>query len=205
MQWARQNGSYILEDDYNGEFRYFTHPISSLQGMSGGQNVIYCGSFSRILLPSLRISYLVLPQSLLPAYSRVKNVYNQTSSSIEQFALAEFIASGNLRRHIKKMRRRYAVKNTLLRSALAKIFGGKISIMAYESGLHIRLAVHTNSTAQLLAQQAAGAGIHILPVSPTTAYADNKPAAPEILLSFAGIAEDDIEPALQELQKVWGL
>ena len=205
LQWARQNGSYILEDDYNGEFRYFTHPISSLQGMSGGQNVIYCGSFSRILLPSLRISYLVLPQSLLPAYSRVKNLYNQTSSSIEQFALAEFIASGNLRRHIKKMRRRYAVKNTLLRSALAKIFGGKISIMAYESGLHIRLAVHTDSTAQRLAQQAATAGIHILPVSATTAYADNKPAAPEILLSFAGIAEDDIEPALQELQKVWGL
>ena len=187
LQWARQSGSYILEDDYNGEFRYFTHPISSLQGMSGGQNVIYCGSFSRILLPSLRISYLVLPQS------------------IEQFALAEFIASGNLRRHIKKMRRRYAVKNTLLRSALSKIFGGKISIMAYESGLHIRLAVHTNSTAQRLAQQAASAGIHILPVSPTAAYADNKPASPEILLSFAGIAEDDIEPALQELQKVWGL
>ena len=76
--------------------------------------------------------------------------------------------------------------------------------MAYESGLHIRLAVHTDSTAQRLAQQAAGAGIHILPVSPTAAYADNK-AAPEILLSFAGIAEDDIEPALQELQKVWGL
>ena len=71
--------------------------------MSGGQNVIYCGSFSRILLPSLRISYLVLPQNLLPVYNRIKHLYNQTSSSIEQFALAEFIASGGLRRHIKKM------------------------------------------------------------------------------------------------------
>lgn len=205
LQWARKTGSYILEDDYNGEFRYFTHPIASLQGMGGGQNVIYCGSFSRILLPSLRISYLVLPQTMLPVYNRIKHLYNQTSSSIEQFALAEFIAAGDLRRHIKKMRRRYAIKNTLLRNALAKIFGNKISIMAYESGLHIRLAVHINSTAQLLAQQAAGAGIHILPVTPTTANADNKPTAPEILLSFAGIAEDDIEPALQELQKVWKL
>lgn len=102
LRWAQQNSAYILEDDYNGEFRYFSHPISSLQGMSGGQNVIYCGSFSRILLPSLRISYLVLPQNLLPVYNRIKHLYNQTSSSIEQFALAEFIASGGLRRHIKK-------------------------------------------------------------------------------------------------------
>ena len=100
LRWAQQNSAYILEDDYNGEFRYFSHPISSLQGMSGGQNVIYCGSFSRILLPSLRISYLVLPQNLLPVYNRIKHLYNQTSSSIEQFALAEFIASGGLRRFL---------------------------------------------------------------------------------------------------------
>lgn len=200
LQLAQQNTTYILEDDYNGEFRYFTHPISSLQGMSGGQHVIYCGSFSRILLPSLRISYLVLPQNLLPAYNRIKNLYNQTSSSIEQFALAEFIASGELRRHIKKMRRRYAVKNNLLRSALADIFGSKASIMAYESGLHIRLAVHTAATAAQLAQKALTAGIHILPVT-----ASSSGTSPEILLSFAGIAEEDIEPALQELKKAWKL
>lgn len=197
LQWIRSTDGYILEDDYNGEFRYFTHPISSLQGMGGGQNIIYCGSFSRILLPSLRISYMVLPQNLLPVYNRIKPLFNQTSSSIEQFALAEFIAAGDLRRHIKKLRRRYAVKNTLLRNALEKIFGNKISIMAYESGLHIRLAVHLDTNAQTLAQKAREAGIHILPV----AAADN--AAPEILLSFAGIAEEDIEPALKILQKVW--
>ena len=199
LRWAQTNKAYILEDDYNGEFRYFTHPISSLQGMSGGQNVIYCGSFSRILLPSLRISYFVLPQSLLPAYNRIKHLYNQTSSSIEQFALAEFIASGELRRHIKKTRRRYAVKNSLLRTALAKIFGDKISIMAYESGLHIRLAVHTSASAAGLYRQAMAQGIHILPVTAAGGR------FPEILLSFAGIAENDIEPALLELKKVWQL
>ena len=123
-------------------------------------------------------------------------MYNQTSSSIEQFALAEFIASGGLRRHIKKMRRRYAVKNTLLRTALANIFGSKASIMAYESGLHIRLAVHAAATAEELAQKAMSKGIHILPVKAAES------SSPEILLSFAGIAEEDIEPALK---KVWGL
>ncbi len=199
LNWARSSSSYILEDDYNGEFRYFMHPISSLQGMSGGQNVIYCGSFSRILLPSLRISYLVLPQSLLPAYNSIKHLYNQTSSSIEQFALAEFISTGDLRRHIKKMRRRYAAKNTLLRTALAKIFGDKISIIAYESGLHIRLAVHTDCTAAALAQKALAAGTHILPVTASGGR------YPEILLSFAGIAENDIEPGLASLQKIWQL
>ncbi len=199
LEWIRNTGGYILEDDYNGEFRYFTHPISSLQGMGGGQNIIYCGSFSRILLPSLRISYMVLPQNLLPVYNNIKQLYNQTSSSIEQFALAEFIASGNLRRHIKKLRRRYAVKNTLLRNALEKIFGDKISIMAYESGLHIRLAVKLNTDARTLAKKALTAGIHILPVAAAGS------TAPEILLSFAGIAEEDIEPALKMLKEVWDM
>ncbi|MCD7874828.1 MAG: PLP-dependent aminotransferase family protein, partial [Acidaminococcaceae bacterium] len=136
LRWAARQQAYLLEDDYNGEFRYFSRPVSSLQGMSDGSTVIYLGSFSRLLLPSLRISYMVLPPLLLERYRQLGHLYNQTSSTIEQLALADFIDVGALRRHVKRLRKLYSSKNVLLRQALAEIFGNKIIVRAYESRLH---------------------------------------------------------------------
>lgn len=197
LRWAAQQRAYLLEDDYNGEFRYFGRPVSSLQGMSDGNTVIYLGSFSRLLLPSLRISYMVLPPLLVERYRQLGHLYNQTSSTIEQLALADFIAAGALRRHVKRLRKLYSNKNTLLRQALTEIFGSRIIVRAYESGLHLRLAVDTGLTAEKLAAQALQKGVRILPVY------DSNGTLPEILLSFAGIQENEIRPALLQLKKAW--
>lgn len=197
LRWAAQQRAYLLEDDYNGEFRYFGRPVSSLQGMSDGNTVIYLGSFSRLLLPSLRISYMVLPPLLVERYRQLGHLYNQTSSTIEQLALADFIAAGALRRHVKRLRKLYSNKNTLLRQALTEIFGSRIIVRAYESGLHLRLAVDTGLTAEELAAQALQKGVRILPVY------DSNGTLPEILLSFAGIQENEIRPALLQLKKAW--
>lgn len=197
LRWAAQQRAYLLEDDYNGEFRYFGRPVSSLQGMSDGNTVIYLGSFSRLLLPSLRISYMVLPPLLVERYRQLGHLYNQTSSTIEQLALADFIAAGALRRHVKRLRKLYSNKNTLLRQALTEIFGSRIIVRAYESGLHLRLAVDTGLTAEELAAQALQKGVRILPVY------DSNGTLPEILLSFAGIQENEIRPALLQLKKTW--
>lgn len=197
LRWAAQQRAYLLEDDYNGEFRYFGRPVSSLQGMSDGNTVIYLGSFSRLLLPSLRISYMVLPPLLVERYRQLGHLYNQTSSTIEQLALADFIAAGALRRHVKRLRKLYSNKNTLLRQALTEIFGSRIIVRAYESGLHLRLAVDTGLTAEELAAQALQKGVRILPVY------DSNGTLPEILLSFAGIQENEIHPAMLQLKKAW--
>lgn len=197
LRWATQQQTYLLEDDYNGEFRYFGQPVSSLQGMSDGRTVIYLGSFSRLLLPSLRISYMVLPPLLLDRYRQLGHLYNQTSSTIEQLALADFIAAGALRRHVKRLRRLYSNKNTLLRQALTEIFGSRVIVRAYESGLHLRLAVVTQQTADTLSERALENGVRILPVY------DSNGNLPEILLSFVGIQENDIRPALLQLKKAW--
>lgn len=101
LRWTREHDGYILEDDYNGEFRYFATPVSSLQGMGDGEHIVYLGSFSRLLFPSLRISYMVLPPGLLPDYQCLARLYNQTSSTVEQLALASFLREGHLRRHVK--------------------------------------------------------------------------------------------------------
>lgn len=188
----------IIEDDYNGEFRYFARPIGALQGLSGGDNVIYFGSFSRLLMPSLRISYMVLPPKLLSRYNACAQLYNQTSSTIEQLALAEFIAGGHMRRHVRRLRKLYALKNTLLRASLAEIFGELITVRSYASGLHIRLAIRSQNTSEELAALALAEGVRILPVQAATPKAD-----PEILLSFAGINEDHIRAALLLLKKAW--
>ena len=198
LHWAQQTNGLIIEDDYNGEFRYFTRPIGALQGLSGGDSVIYFGSFSRLLMPSLRISYMVLPPKLLPRYNACAQLYNQTSSTIEQLALAEFIAGGHLRRHVRRLRKLYALKNALLRDALTEIFGHLVTVRSYASGLHIRLAVRTNNTAGELASLALAEGVRILPVQVNAPKAE-----PEILLSFEDINEDHIRPALLLLKKAW--
>ena len=196
IRWCVDRKTYILEDDYNGEFRYFSTPVTSLQGMSNGDYIIYLGSFSRLLLPSLRLSYAVLPATLLPAYEKIKKLYNQTSSTIEQLALAYFIKEGSLRRHVKKLKHLYKEKNTLLRQCLSRYFGDRVQILSYESGLHMRIAVQSQLASTELAEKALAVGIRVIPVK-------KKTPLPEFLLSFAGIQSQDIEPAVKLLSKCW--
>lgn len=197
LKWASRTKTFILEDDYIGEFRYLSRPIPSLQGMSNGNSVIYMGSFSRTLVPSLRISYMVLPLNLLPAYQQVRDRYNQTSSGMEQLALAGFIADGHLSRHIRHLRKIYAAKNHLLQQALQQVFGNKIDIASYESGLRVLLLVNSPLSAESLSALALEHGIAVIPV--------NTPAGgrPQIMLSYAGIPEGDIPSAIRSLALAW--
>ena len=187
---------YIIEDDYNGEFRYLATPTPALHSFGNSRQIIYLGSFSRTILPSLRISYLVLPRTLLPAYEKVKKNYNQTSSTIEQLALAQYIEDGCLSKHVKKLRTVYKKKNDLLRNALKKYFHAKISILNFTSGLHLHISLQSKFRADVLAAKALEAGIRIIPVL------GGKAQNPEFLLSFAGIDEGDIDKGIKALQKV---
>jgi GntR family transcriptional regulator/MocR family aminotransferase len=185
---------YLLEDDYNGEFRYLHRPVPALHSFGNREQIIYVGSFSRTMLPSLRISYLVLPEKLLPAYRAIAHRYNQTSSTVEQLALADYIAEGYLTRHVKKLRTRYRAKSNLLQEALVAAFGDKVSIVSLESGLHLHIALNCPGTAEKLAEKALSGGVKIMPVR------DSRSGNwPEFLLSFAGIAQDQIR------RGVWAL
>ena len=178
---------YLLEDDYNGEFRYLHRPTPALHSFGNREQIIYVGSFSRTLLPSLRISYLVLPETLLPAYEAVRNQYNQTSSTMEQLTLASYISQGYMTRHVKKLRSVYREKNKLLRQALQLVFGKEATLLSYGTGLHLHIALDLPGTAVELARKALQQGVKVIPVrgrAPGT--------RPEFLLSFAGIPEDKI-------------
>jgi len=187
---------YILEDDYNGEFRYLNTPTPALHSFGNSEQIIYLASFSRTLLPSLRISYLVLPKKLLSAYRQKAKFFNQTSSTIEQLALAEYIEQGYLARHVKKLRSLYNEKNLILQQTLLKTFGKKVTILDYASGLHLRIALHYSLSAQALAKKALQHGIRVIPILGTTSR-----HGPEVLLSFAGIAKEAIPKGIAALQK----
>lgn len=119
VKYAKQNNTVIIEDDYNGELRYKSHPTACLQSY-GTNNTVYIGSFSKILLPSVRISYMCMPEILLNKYLRIKENYNQTTSKTEQLALAEYIKDGKLEKHLRKLRRYYNNKSEIMKKQIKK-------------------------------------------------------------------------------------
>jgi GntR family transcriptional regulator/MocR family aminotransferase len=137
LKWASEENAYIIEDDYDSILRYEGMPIPSLQGLNKGENVIYVGAFSKLLLPSLRISFVVIPLSLMEAYDKMKMRYSQTVSKIEQLALAHFMNEGYFDRHIRRIKKWYGKKNQRLIEALKSRENAKFSIIGKSSGLHI--------------------------------------------------------------------
>jgi GntR family transcriptional regulator/MocR family aminotransferase len=137
LNWAREKDSLIIEDDYDSIIRYETEPIPSLQGLDEGEHVIYLGSFSKLLTPSIRISYMVLTRSLIETYNKNKNRFTQTASKLEQLTLGQLMKDGHFERHLKKINKIYYKKNMMIKERLKKRFGDQITIIGGNSGLHL--------------------------------------------------------------------
>ena len=134
----------IIEDDYNNEFRYFSKPRPCLQGLAGGEQVVYLSTFSKLLLPSIRLSFMILPDELLPHYEKKKALYNQTASKAEQLALCQFLRDGHLDSQIRKLKRLYAGKAKALCSELEAAFGNRAKISMGESVSMVHLKLRSN-------------------------------------------------------------
>ena len=138
LAWAsRENGRYLIEDDYDSEFRYKGRPIPALQGNDTEGKVIYLGTFSRAIAPSIRISYMVLPETLLPAYEENGRCFSATVSKTDQKILEEFMRSGAFERHLNRMRAQYKGKHDLLIRLLKEILGGSTRCPARNAGVHV--------------------------------------------------------------------
>lgn len=193
LEWARESGGIIIEDDHNGELRYRAHPIPAMQGIGGGESVVYIGSFSKLLLPSVRIGYMVLTPELLERYRRRAANYNQTASKIEQLALSGYIKSGQLERHLRRLRKLYSDKSCKLIKALEETFGDTVNILLQETPLTLILTVHSRKSAKELCRLALEKGVRVMTAS----------GGEKIRLGFAGIPLDDIEPAVLCLKDAW--
>ncbi|WP_088013493.1 PLP-dependent aminotransferase family protein [Gottfriedia acidiceleris] len=202
LQWAQgEYGRYVIEDDYDSEFRYTGKPIPALQGLDTEGNVIYMGTFSKSLLPSLRMSYMVLPKQLIELYQSQYLFYTQSVSRIDQEIIRRFLNEGHWEKHIHKMRVVYRKKRDALISALEKYFTNKVEVIGEDSGLHILLKVHNGMLEEELIKRAAEKNIKVYPVS--MYYCEGTNPKNTVLLGFAILSQSEIEEAIRLLYNAW--
>jgi len=198
LAWARLNRAVIIEDDYDSEYRYSGPPLPCLQGLSEDVPVIYCGTFSKMMFPGLRIGYLILPAHMLPVFGRAKWISDRHTALLEQAALADFIGEGHLERHVRRMRRIYGQRRAVLCDALSRHFGSAADVQGEAAGMHLLVRF-----ADLRMQQRAkGARVQLPPtdcyyLQPSCAA----PAHSEFLLGFAALPEAAIEEGIRRLAK----
>ncbi|GGH81302.1 GntR family transcriptional regulator/MocR family aminotransferase [Pullulanibacillus pueri] len=204
LKWAEMTEGYIIEDDYDGEYRYKGKPIPSLQGLDRNERVIYLGTFSKALIPSIRISYMVLPPTLLSTYHQHFTLFKQTTSRLHQETLLHFIQEGHWERHLNKMRTLYRKKHDVLLSTIKQWMGERVRVIGDQSGLHIVLEVKNGMKEEELIASARQKGVKIYPLS---IYFNNPKATrcSKVLLGFGGLSEKQIKEGIVLLSKAWKL
>ena len=195
LKEAQRQDFLIIEDDYNSEFRYFQKPTPALQGLAGGQGVIYLGTFSKMLLPSIRMSFMVLPPELLEAYEARRGMYNQTASKAEQIAITQFIRDGHLNSQIRKSRKIHLAKSMELAATVEKVLGTKGEPRIGETGFHVYVTLDTDLSAEVVARRAKEKGLLVLP------EVDSGEGRPTIMLNIANVAVSDYETAMTLLKE----
>ena len=199
LTWAQQTGGLIIEDDYDSEFRYGEKPIPALQGLDQSNSVLYIGTFSKVLFPSLRIGYLVVPKNLVAIFTRAKWLNHRHLPILEQQVLTEFIKEGYLERHIRKMRSIYDKRRQVLVKALKKYFGGRIKILGEKAGIHLMVRLNSNLNDQEIIQRAASFGIGMMSANPH--YLINHPRG-EFIFGYGEVTETQLQQGIRTLAQI---
>ncbi len=202
LEWARTNKSMIIEDDYDSELRYFGRPIPSLAGLDQGENVVYLGSFSSTLFPSIKISYMVLPKALQKLFSSIVGDYTQTCSKAEQLTLALYMQNGLYQTNIKKLRKLYSQKVHAATDSINKAMLGWVKILNSSSGVHILLEVKSKQSPEQLCLAAATLGIDIVPITKYTFQKIDKDNA-VLIFYYTRIPLSEIDGAIKKLAGLW--
>ena len=204
LRWAAgAPGRYIIEDDYDAEFRFDTRPLPSLQGMGGQRGpVIYLCTFSKSLAPSIRIACMVLPPELLEGYRRRYGSYSNTVSRFEQQTLCRFIAGGHFTRHLSRMRGVYKGRMERLAAALEAALPGVV-LRGRHTGLHLLLTLPGGPGEGEMVRRAAAEGVGLRGLS--AYYAEGAADCPEntVILGYASLPDRDIPPLAEALARAW--
>lgn len=201
LQWAREGGHIIVEDDYDSEFRFDGRPIPALQGLDGGDRVIYLSTFSRSLAPGIRVAYMVLPEWLLPRWREQYGGYASTVSRFEQHTLSTLMEDGHFARHINRIRSIYRGRRDALLQALLQALGEEARPMCTHTGLHMPVRIGNGMSEKALVGAAAAQGVRVRALG---AYRTQPVSEhPTVVLSYGGLAAEDIEPACTLLARAW--
>ena len=199
LDWARRRGAWLLEDDYDSEYRYDNQPIASLQGLDTDQRVIYIGTFSKVLFPALRVGYLVIPPDLVARFRRIREAMDNSPAPLYQAVLHDFIHDGHFARHIRRMRDLYAERRRALVRALERELGDDVRIAGDRAGMHIVVLLAAGARDRAIAEHAAQRGISVTPLS--SCYVGAHPR-PGLLLGYGTIRAGEIPDAVRRLKAI---
>ena len=201
LDWAERHDAFVLEDDYDSEFRYAGRPIEAIQGLDQRGRTLYMGTLSKVMFPALRLGFLVLPYCLLETFRVAKWLADRHSPVLEQIALADFINSGNFERHLRRMRRRHAARRQALIDALDYYLGDQIEVMGTHSGIHLVIWLNTINATQVagLELKAAEAGVGLYSIAP---YYLSPPKRAGFLMGFGALEAEQITEGVRRLADV---
>ena len=200
LDWAAADSDrYIIEDDYDSEFRFNAHPMPALHTLDGGGKVIYLNTFSKTLAPSIRISYMVLPGSLMEKFRRTLGFYSCTVPSFEQYTLERFISRGHFEKHINRMRKHYkSIRNRVLTAITGCKYADHFTILEENAGLHFLLQVDLPLTDAQLTQLCRKLGLRVAPLSSYYRFPEENSHC--LVVNYSGLTEE----ALTGLEKILG-
>jgi GntR family transcriptional regulator/MocR family aminotransferase len=198
LDWARRSGAWILEDDYDSEYRYESLPIAALQGLDQDNRVIYIGTFSKVLFPALRIGYLVVPPDLVASFVAVREAMDIFPPTLYQAALTDFINEGHFGRHLRRMRQLYRER----RSALVEALGREIpelEVHGDQAGLHLTATLPEGFPDRRISEEAARQRLWAMPLSSCYLGEESRPG---LVLGFGGVEVGEIGVGVERLKKV---
>ena len=202
LRWAREQDGYIIEDDYDSEFRFDAHPVPTMMSLDGSGRVVYMNTFSKSLAPSIRISYLVLPEEMMHLFREKLGFYSCTVSSFEQQTLARFLSRGHFEKHINRMRRFYrARRNRILELLKTCDFAPLLTIREEDAGLHFLLTVDTKMPDEALISLCVQAGLPVRALSSYYHTPAQESVAHCLVVNYAALREEDLETALKKISK----
>ena len=205
LNWASAaEGRYIIEDDYDSEFRYNSKPIPAVQSIDGNGRVIYLGTFSKTIAPSVRISYMALPPGLMDEYNRRFTKFSTSVSALEQEVIAAFINGGHYERHLNRMRKLYGEKRAVLLEELGKL-GDAISINGENAGHHLALRLKNGPGEEKMTELAAENGVRVYPISPYFINGTPENYENTVLIGYASLPKERITEGVERLRRAWGI
>jgi GntR family transcriptional regulator/MocR family aminotransferase len=196
LDWAQSSGAWIIEDDYDSEFRYESMPIASLQGLDCNSRVIYLGTFSKVLFPSLRLGYMVIPSDLVDHFVAIRLATDLGPPGFFQSVLEDFVSEGHFARHIRRMRTLYADRRRVLIDSICKELGLEMDVTGGQAGMHLSLALPKGIRDREIVARAAKQNLWLVPLS--SCYL-REASRQGFILGFGSATTQEIPGAVRKL------
>jgi GntR family transcriptional regulator / MocR family aminotransferase len=199
LDWAQSSGAWVIEDDYDSEYRYESLPIASLQGLDANSRVIYIGTFSKVLFPSLRLGYIVIPSDLVGHFLTIRRAMDLCPSSFFQEVLADFINEGHFARHIRRMRVLYRERRSALVDSIGKELGSMVEVLGEEAGMYVAVSLRHGNRDVQIAELAARQNLWLWPLS---LFYLGEMSRQGFILGFGGTPVAEIPRAVRKLRNL---